>query len=898
MPIRRAVLVLSAALVTLPPFGRASAQALDPGGPSFASLEIGSTSARSLHEKTAPRIAAARLRASVEVDGSLDEAAWAIARVATRFTQTDPIDGAAPSERTEVRIAFDADAIYVGARLYEKGGVSTRLGGRDSGLPDSDWLTIVFDSYHDHQGGYRFSVNPSGVKRDAANGDGSWNPVWDVGVTTDRLGWTVEMRIPLSQLHFNPGNDTWGVQMSRSIAKHAENDVFAYTPRGEVGGAARYAHLTGLAAVRQGRQLELLPYAVATAEVHDVARSASVAFDNPFSNYRDLSQQVGADIKYRLTPNFTIDGTVNPDFAQVEADAASVNLSANETFHGERRPFFIEGSNIFDYGRNDLFYSRRIGRAPHGSVPSQAAYADVPSATRILGAAKLTGRTASGWSVGVLEAVTPATFAPWVDTMATQHSATVEPLTNYFVGRVTRDFRDGESTVGGIMTSVVRNLADSALAQQLRGHAVAAGLDASTSFDDRRWELSGAITGTNIHGRPATILAAQRSSIRYFQRPDARRLHVDSAAESLAGYRATLALAKHGGKHWRGRLSGSATSPGYETNDVGFLTGTDRLSYGSMLQYREDVPGDHLRRWSTRVTTDASWNYDGDIVGNWIALEQNVTRLDYWSGRIGVRHHFPTLDDRLTRGGPLTRDPGGNSVDASVSSDGRDPYTMSAWASAFAAGEGSWSRSQGVNLGLKTASSWTANVQPSFSRSHGAAQYVASIPDTLALATYGSRYVFADIDQTTLSVAMRMNVTVSPTLTLGLAAQPFLASAHYETLKELDAPRTYDFDAYGLDQGTVARDSADVLTVDPDAGGPAAAFSVADPSFSTRALNGTASLRWEWRPGSTMFFVWQQRRGGSTSTDGDFDLLHDGGELLRARPVNVVSLKVNYWLNL
>ena len=804
----------------------------------------------------------------MKIDGWLDEPGWAGVPVVTHFTQTDPIDGAAPSERTEVRIAFDADAIYVGARMYERGGVSTRLGGRDAGFSDSDWFTVVFDSYHDHQGGFSFSVNPSGVKRDAANGDGSWNPVWDVAVTTDRLGWTVEMRIPLSQLHFNPGNDTWGLQLARGIAKRAENDVFAYTPKSEVGGPARYAHLSGLAGVRQGHQLELLPYTSATAEIRDIAQNASVGFGNPFRSGRDVSRQVGADVKYRLTPNLTLDGTINPDFAQVEADAASVNLSASETFYGEQRPFFIEGSNIFRYGWGDLFYSRRIGHAPQGAVPANAAYADMPSATPILGAAKVTGRTASGWSIGALEAVTPATFAPWVDTAAARHSSMVEPLTNYFVGRLKRDFRDGETTVGGIVTSVIRDLADSTLAQQLRGSATAVGVDARTAFDDRRWSLRGVFTGTQIRGTPSTMRAAQESSIRYYQRPDARHLALDSTAASLSGYRTQLALSKDGGTHWGGYVSASATSPGYETNDVGFLTGTDRLSYGTMVRYHDESPGAHLRRWSTRLTTDGSWNYDGNTVGDWIRLDQDVTRLDYWSGHVGMSHYLPTLDDRLTRGGPLALNPGGNSLDASVSSDGRDPYTMSAWASGFANHAGSWSRSQGMNIGVKTASSWTANVQPSFSRSHGAAQYVTAVSDTLATETYGTRYVFADIDQTTLSVAMRMNVTVSPTLTVGLAAQPFLASAHYETLKQLETPRTYDFAAYGIDQGTLARDSSDVYTVDPDASGPAEPFTITDPSFSTRALNGTATVRWEWRPGSTMFFVWQQRRGTSASSSG------------------------------
>lgn len=880
------VLATGAALAT-PVFAQRSGAV--PPGPSA----VPSDDPAVVHERTAPVIHAEHLTGRIAVDGRLDDPAWRLAPVVTGFTQTDPIDGARPSERTEVRIAYDAEAIYVGARMWDDGPISTRLGGRDAWFSDSDWLTVVFDSYHAHQGGYRFRINPSGVKGDDANGDGSWDPVWDAAVRVDSAGWSVEMRIPFSQLRFNPSLHTWGVQVSRNIARKAEHDVFSYTPKGEAGGAARYGHLTGLVGIEEGHRLELLPYVAARGQYGPVASNA--AFINPFSTGSDYTRQVGADIKFKITPNITLDGTINPDFGQVEADAATVNLSASESYFGERRPFFVEGASIFGYGRGDLFYSRRIGRAPEGGVPDSAVYADVPSTTSILGAAKLTGRTANGWSVGTLDAVTPRTFAPWVDAADRRHDSEVEPLSNYFVGRIKRDFRQGQTTIGAILTSVVRSLDDSALTSRLRDRAVAAGVDFRHEFDDRTWALSGAATDTWIHGAPSAIAAAESSSIRYYQRPDADYLGVDSTATTLGGYRAMLALDKQAGRHWLGGVSGSATSPGYETNDLGFLTGTDRLSYGSHLMYRDEIPGTVLRRWDIRATTDGSWNYAGNLVGNWARLQADATLLDYWSGAVAVHHFFPTLDDRLTRGGPLAANPGGTQLEASLSSDGRDPYAMGAWTAEGATPAGGWWSSQGLHLGVKTSSVWTADVVPSYSRSHGTAQYVTTVSDTTDDATFGHRYVFADIDQTTLSLAMSMNVTVAPTLTVAVMAQPFLASGRFGGPKELAAPRTYDFRPYSVDGGS-ARDSSGTWTVDPDGAGPASPFTYTDPSFNSRALNGTASVRWDWRPGSTMYLVWQQRRA-STGTAGDFELTRDAEQLMHADAENTVTFKVNYWLN-
>ncbi|HZG41562.1 MAG TPA: DUF5916 domain-containing protein, partial [Longimicrobium sp.] len=404
----------------------------------------------------APVVGAVRASGAVRVDGRLDDAAWGGATAAAEFTQLDPAEGQPASERTEVRVLYDDEALYLGVRLHDSAPVTTRLGRRDMSMEASDWLTVILDSYHDHRTAFGLELNPSGVRRDQTRGDAgeddSWDPVWQAQTSIDSAGWTAEMRIPFSQLRFNAAPaQTWGIQVERQIARKNEFAVLAFTPRSQPGGIPRFAHLAGLNDVRTGKRLEILPYSVLKAE--HVERG-----DNPFRQDREYSPSLGADVKYRLTSDLTLDATINPDFGQVEVDPAEVNLSAIETRFQERRPFFVEGSDIFAFGSgggNQAFYSRRIGRAPQMPVPYSRA--DVPGEARILGAAKVSGRTRSGWSIGVLDAVTRREEARFLaldtDGDSIRGTLTAEPMTNYFVGRVRRDLRAGQTVVGGMVTA-------------------------------------------------------------------------------------------------------------------------------------------------------------------------------------------------------------------------------------------------------------------------------------------------------------------------------------------------------------------------------------------------------------------------------------------------------------
>jgi len=530
-------------------------------------------------------------------------------------------------------------------------------------------------------------------------------------------------------------------------------------------------------------------------------------------------------------------------------------------------------------------------------VPGASRYSNIPTQSAILGAAKLTGRTSSGWSVGISEALTARVVAPWVDSTAQRFASEVEPLSNYFVTRVSKDLRAGQSMVGGIFTSVRRGLGDSTLATRLRSSAYVSGFDFGHLFAHQAWEISGNIVGSSINGAAPVMLAAQRSSVRFYQRPDADYLAVDSQATHLAGWSGALNLSKNNGRHWTGDIRTSFVSPGYEINDLGFQNNSDRISLNSSLNYDERNPGQHFRNWGVTARTELRTNFGGDITQKALRGDANVQLLNFIGGRINFAHEFTSLDDRLTRGGPLAMSVPVNDVSINLNGDSRRPFTWNVFASERSDASGGWRQARNVKFGVRPASWLNGEIGPNYSRARTTAQYVTSISDPLALATYGRRYIFSGINQNTLSMQTRLNLTMSPTLSVSMVAEPFIASGQYDSPEELRTAGTFDFNRYGTDIGTVVRNAdTRLFVVDPDGSGPASAFSIADRSFNTRSINATANLRWEWRPGSTLFLVWQHRRANPANY-GDFRFNRDFHDIFSARSENTLMFKVNYWLN-
>jgi hypothetical protein len=521
----------------------------------------------------------------------------------------------------------------------------------------------------------------------------------------------------------------------------------------------------------------------------------------------------------------------------------------------------------------------------------------VPTASMILGAAKITGRTAGGWSVGIVEAVTGRQEAQWADSTAARHRTEVEPLSNYLLARVKRDLRQGQSNIGGIFTAVHRNLGDSALALRLRSSAYVTGVDFGHVFGQRTWEVNGSIVGSLISGRPAVITAAQRASARFFQRPDASYLTVDSTATGLAGWTGAMSVSKIAGLHWTGDLRASAVAPGYEINDLGFLNNTDRLSLTGGLNYDENRPGKRWRQWGVSVRPELRANFGGDIVDRKVTANIDGQLLNFISGRVNFSQDLRSIDDRLTRGGPLALSVPQHNISINLNSDGRKPYTWNINASERRDAAGGWGQSRSFRFGFKPADWWSGEIGPNYNRSFGAAQYVTSVGDSLARATFGRRYIFADIRQTTLSMQARLNVTMSPRMSMAFVAEPFVSSGKFGAPKELRAPRSFDFNVYGADAGTVQLDAGSGrYQIDPDGTGPARSFAVSDNSFNARSVNATGNLRWDWRPGSTMFLVWQHRRSNPAAF-GDFNLQRDVRGIFQQRSDNTLLFKFSYWLN-
>jgi hypothetical protein len=906
-------------LVALPAFLSAQTP-VDSGRPSAA---LGSEA----HD-AAPAAVAVRSSGDLDLDGVPGEPAWSSAPPITRFTQLDPNEGQPVSQQTEVRLLYDDAALYVGAVLHDSEPVITRLARRDAG-PESDFLIIQIDSYHDHQTAYRFAVNPSGVKQDGVVSTGtggggfgggvddSWDPVWDAATRVTDEGWSVEIRIPFSQLRFRPEADLmWGIQVQRWRNRNQEDALFSFTPKLERGGVARFGHLSGLRGIEPGRRLELLPYVGMRAEYVRQDPSTQVAFSNPFRSGSDYFGRAGVDLMYGLGSNLTLNATVNPDFGQVEVDPAVINLTAFETRFEERRPFFVEGADIFQFSRGgnccstgnppQVLYSRRIGRTPQGGVANAAVFADVPNSTTILGAAKVTGRMGQGWSVGFLEALTGRETARYVTAANVRDETVVEPLTNYFAGRVRRDYRSGQTQVGMLATAVNRDLNDPALADRLPSSAYVAGADLVHEWSNRMFRINASFATSIVQGNEATMTRLQRSSARYFQRPDATHLEVDTTATSLLGTYAMIDVIKQAGSV-QAKVAFVSEGPAYEVNDMGFQTKADRLIIDTDLSYDRTRPGPIFRSWRAWGSPDFAWNWAGERVFTNVNVNFRWQWLSYWGGSVRYQYDFSALDDRLTRGGPMAELPAAHSGNANINSDSRKPLTVRAAYRWRLGVDGSYQHVGSLDFTFRSGEKLQLGLGPSLDRSYSRAQFVTSVGDALAESTYGRRYIFAPIDQTTLSLETRLNLTLTPTLTFELYMQPLISSGQYAGLREFRTPRTFDFLRYGQDAGTMTRQNDGTYLIDPDESGPASSFTVADRDFNVHSLLGNAVLRWEWSPGSTLFLVWQQSRAArieaasfdeqSAGGVGDFDLSHDSAELFRIRPDNIFQVKVNYWLD-
>jgi hypothetical protein len=837
---------------------------------------------------------------SVSFDGALDDAAWRQATFISDFVQKEPTEGAAPSERTEVAFLFDDGVLYVGARMYANpDSVAAQSSRKDQDNGNAAMLRISLDTYHDRRTAYTFAVTAAGVRLDWYNSsdnefrrDMTYDPVWQAKTRIDSLGWTAELAIPLSQLRFNAGQPVWGLNITRIIPNRNEHIYWSYIPRDENGWSSKFGALDGMDDLTPKRRVEFLPFVASEARV---TSSELVADGNPFQGTREIQGRVGANLKMGFGPNLTLDATVLPDFGQVDADPAEVNLSQFETIFPERRPFFTEGNQLLR-GRGSMptyYNSRRIGSPPRGSVPGE--FSDVPDVTTILGAAKLTGRLESGLSIGALGALTQREYGRFTTPTGNIDQREVEPMTAFGIVRLQQEFGADASTAGITLTGVNRNFDSFEMRSQLNERAVTGGGDFAMRFQGGKYEFRGHAGFSHIAGSSSAIVSAQTSSARYYQRPDQNYVTFDPNRTSLTGYSASLQASKNAGKHWLWGTGVWADSPGLELNDLGVIRRADDIQSWFFLNYRETEPGKVFRRYNFWMNPSVGFNFGGIRKNTALWTGGNVTWNNYMWNNFNMSYQPSTLNDALTRGGPLMGDVGGWRARLSW---GNNRSANTNWS--VGGGINDVNHNQSINafasIGAQPSPQLQFSVGPSLFTQNNGRQYYAVRGEGSA-ATFGARYIFSTIKFSQISAQFRINYLFSPTLSLELYAEPFVASGNYSNFGELEAARSSDLRTYGTDGTTITPviNSETGLTDSYNVTDGASAFSLPNDNFNITSFRSNLVLRWEWSPGSTVFFVWQQNKSGFTP---DGSPLEPGGlfNAVTGPGQNIIAIKANYWI--
>jgi hypothetical protein len=831
-----------------------------------------------------------------EIDGFLNDEAWRMAPVATNFVQMEPLEGEAATERTEVRVLYGSEALYVAFRAFDSdpAEIAGQLTRRDADSY-SDAVHIIIDSYFDRRTAFHFGVNPVGVKTDVyrfndTDDDSSWDAVWDVATLVDDQGWTAEFRIPYSQLRFgNHDDQTWGINFAREIARRNETATWAPIRQSDAAVVSKSGELRGLKGLGTPRRIELKPFTLArlTQSPDDPG--------NPFYESNDFSPSGGLDLKYGVTNDLTLDVTVNPDFGQVEADPAQVNLSAFESFYPEQRPFFIEGASIYnfgigigdgDMGSESLFYSRRIGRPPQGWPDTKSGFADVPETTTIVGAWKLSGKTQEGWSIGLLHAVTAEENASVLTGGEATLESPVEPLSNYAVARIQKDFREGRSAVGFIGTAANRSgkVADPL---HLRTGAYAGGLDFRHRFgEEDKYLANGYLLGSHVRGSEGAIELTQLSAARYFQRPDADHTEMDPTLTSLNGWAGKLEFMKVADGYWRWGTTVTAKSPGFEPNDLGFQRESDLLLQAAFVGYNHYTPSEKLRQWNLNANAWHGWSFGGERLATGGNINGSLTLLNYWGGHGGINRDFEAFSDGTLRGGPLVRrEPKSNGWFGFFSDSRKAVQGNLANNWSVASDSDSWSWNSSLNLRWRTSGRMNVSLGPFINRTVNDLQWIGHF------ALDDSHYLFGEVDQRTFGVTGRFDFTFQPDLTLQVYAQPFISAGSYEDFKQVNEPRAEPY-SERYSSVPVSRSGDEYLA---DLNGDGVSESFRDPDFNFKQFRSTLVLRWEYRPGSLIYLVWSQGRD-HYGMDGSFDLGENMDTLFQQEAENVFMLKMSYWI--
>ncbi|MEM6893554.1 MAG: DUF5916 domain-containing protein [Bacteroidota bacterium] len=837
------------------------------------------------------------------VDGELNDLAWNLVDWTGDYIELEPDENTPPSYQTKFKIVYDSKFLYIGVRCYdaEPDQIVRRLSRRDGF--DGDWVEFNIDSYHDKRTAFSFTVTAAGVKGDefisnnGSNWDGSWNPIWYTKTRVDDEGWTAELKIPLSQLKFSGADDqVWGLQSTRRFFRAEERSLWQRKPIDQPGWVSEFGELHGLKKLEPQKQLEIQPYTVTSAETYEAEDG------NPFRDGNENDLTVGLDAKIGITNDLTLDLTVNPDFGQVEADPSAIALDGFQIFFREQRPFFVENKNIFDFnisrsragntfGFDNVFYSRRIGRSPQGSADSgDNEFVDQPDNTPIIGAAKFSGKTQDGWALGVLESVTSKRYATIVNgDTDEERREVVEPLTNYVVARVQKDFNERNSYIGAIATSTNRDNLTEQL-DFLHRSAFTGGVDFQHQWNNRDWFVGGNIIMSRVQGSPEAIQNTQESIAHLFQRVDADYLEVDEQRTSLTGTAGNVQIGKIGNGHWRFESGGTWRSPELELNDIGFQRQSDDIRHYTWIGYRTLKPDSTFRQVGINYNHWSAWDFGGNH--NLFQLNTNTWQSwkNNWFSNIGF-NYFPVLNDNFAlRGGPRLRRSQQMSFWNSIRTDNRKKLRFNFFHRGTRALDDSL-ESYYVEAGFvyQPINAIRVSAFPSLSINNDKLQYIDNFDDVNGT----PRYLNGEIQQRTLSMSFRFNYTINPNLTIQYWGQPFISRGRYSNFKHVTDATAQRFDnrfiSYSEDQLSLVDD---VYNVD-ERGSGTTDFSFDNPDFSFVQFRSNLVLRWEYIPGSEIFLVWSQ--DVSQSGDPSQGLLTSlGDNIFGETPQNIFLLKATY----
>ncbi len=829
------------------------------------------------------------------IDGVLDDACWLEGEWTGNFRQQMPAEGAAPSQKTEFKILYDNENIYVAIKAYdnEPEKIDRQMARRDERV--GDIVGVNFDSYFDRRTGFEFDLTAAGSKMDLLmtndNFDTNWNPIWYGKAGTMDSGWVAEMQIPLSQLRYSKLEEqVWGLHIWRWINRNRESDHWNLIPRDNYGYMYHFGELHGLKNLPRIRRMEIMPYVVAKASTYEKIEG------NPYADGFDPGISVGMDGKVGIGSNFTVDYTINPDFGQVEADPSELNLSAFETYFEEKRPFFIEGRNIFDIAYDDiqLFYSRRIGHTPAFDPEVEPGeFVHKPDNTSILGALKLTGKTEKGLSVGILESLTSRENAK-ISSPDGDYKMVAEPLTNFFVGRIQQDINKSNTIIGGMISSTNRIIQDDHL-NYLNKSALTGGIDFRHYLRDKTFYIDLKALGSRVSGSPEAITLLQKESSRYYQRPDAPHLKLDTAARQLAGTGGSLEFIKGAKGKWRYGIGTHWSSPGMELNDLGFQSLTDYFLEAQMLAYVENKPKGIFRTYEVQLTQVNFWNFGGEYLRSEWELEAGFLFANKWNIQTQVNREGKALNVNLLRGGPGVYMYGSTGQDYFLSTDESKKLVFGLGYENELSDDKISNRNEfHTELNWKITNSLQLSPEINYNKITDNYQYI----NNNELENQG-RYLLGRLNRKIYELTLRVNYAITPDLTLQYYGSPYITTGHYSAFKTLAYPDSknpgavfHTFNAMELqyNPSTGIYDLYDGIHAEPELTFP-------DPDFNFRQFRSNLVARWEYKPGSVLYLVWTHNRTSSENIRNE-ELGYNFKGLFREHAENVFLIKFNYWFSL